>query len=78
MNGKLVRFDRDTPCFEQGPIVLSNFTIPAGSVGIVLCKTQCLGRTQDYKDLYEVLVDNKVLYEIDPRSLTILREGECS
>ena len=78
MIGKFVRFDRDTRCFAQGSIVPFNFTIPAGSVGIVLCKTQCVGRTQDYRASYEVLVDDRVLYEIEPRSLTILSEGECS
>jgi hypothetical protein len=77
MIDKLVRFSRDTHCFEQGPIVPSNFTIPAGSVGIVLCKDQCVGRTQDYRTSYEILVDGKILFEIEPRSLTILSEGEC-
>ena len=74
-SGDLIRFNRDYYCF--GPIVPSNFTIPAGSVGIVLCKDQCVGRTQDYRTSYEILVDGKILFEIEPRSLTILSEGEC-
>ena len=60
--GDLIRFNRDTHCFEKGPVVPSNFTIPAGSVGIVLRETQCVGRTYDYHPLFEVLVDGKILF----------------
>jgi len=76
MNGKLVRFSRDTHCFERSLMGFSDFTVAAGSVGIVLSKTQCLGRTQDYRTSYEILLDGKILYEIEPKSLTILSEGE--
>lgn len=77
MIGKIVKFSRDTHCFERSPKGFFNFTLAAGSVGIVLCKTQCLGRTQDYHTSYEVLVDGKTLYEIEAKSLAILNEGEC-
>ena len=79
MIDKLVRFSRDTHCFERSPMGSGffDFTVAAGSLGIVVCKTQCLGRTQDYRTSYEILVDGKIVYEIDPRSLIILKEGEC-
>ena len=74
-SGDLIRFNRDTYCFEQGPIVPSNFTIPAGSVGIVLRE---MTNVSCHSSLFEVLVDGKILFEIEPGwSIETLSEGEC-
>jgi hypothetical protein len=69
-SGDLIRFNSDVlrgyGCFH----------IPAGSVGIVLRETPWTSDQWCHSSLFEVLVDGKILFEIDSAwSIEILSEG---
>ena len=77
MNGKLIRFGYDTHCFEISPhFGMVNCTVSAGSLGIVVCKSQPNGPDHGWTT-YEVLVGDRILYNIEPDSLIVLKDKEC-
>ena len=80
MIGKLVRFDYGTGGFVPQMIdgiqqSWCDFWVDAGSLGIVICNSKTTRGIDKY--LYDVLVDNRLVYQIDHKRLTFLSEGEC-